>query len=66
MCMSGACSGQKRESDALELELQVIVNHTMDVRNWTSGKIGRAFKCSANSSAPHDLFIIPVTKLLFG
>lgn len=66
MCMSGVCSGQKRESDVLELELQVIASHTMDARNWTSGKIGSALKCSANSSAPHDLFIIPVNKLLFG
>ena len=32
----GACGGQKKESDYLELELQKFVSYCMDSGNWTS------------------------------
>lgn len=33
--IAGACGGQKRESDPLELEFQVVVNHYVGTRKLT-------------------------------
>ena len=42
MCMPGACRGQKRVLDHLELELQRVVNHHVDAGNQTQ------FLCKSN------------------
>ena len=34
-CVFGACGGQKRALDALELELQMVVSHHMGAGNQT-------------------------------
>lgn len=34
---SGACGGQKRAVDALELKLQMIVSNHEDAGDWTRG-----------------------------
>lgn len=34
-CMHGASWGQRTVSDPLELELQLVVSHHVDVENWT-------------------------------
>lgn len=35
-CVSGACRGQERLSDALELKLQMTVGHYIGAESWTS------------------------------
>ena len=35
MCVPGACGGQKRVSDPLELELQKVVSHRVGAGNGT-------------------------------
>lgn len=38
-CMAGTLGGQKRESDPLELELQMVVKHQMGARNTNRGSL---------------------------
>lgn len=48
MCVPGACRGQKRVSDPLELELQMVVSHNAGAGNrpWN-------FWYSSQSHSPH-------------
>ena len=57
-CKPGTCGGQKRASDALELELRIVVKYHVGAGNWTWSSLRAA-------GAPNHRAISPASLLVF-
>ena len=58
-CLSGACGGQKKASDLLELELQVVVSNHMGTETRTQVPYDSMYPqpLSLPSNGPFDFFV---------